>query len=772
MDRPVTAHRPPPGDRGQPGSPGAPAAPRSSVAQGAEGAQEAQKSREALRVAAEARRGGGARAGRLATGVLGPACTAAVAVFGLWYVPGGISPLDAVAFGLSLAWALAGAIAARNRERAPQWPVASGALVAAVALTAARLGSQGPAGQHEAARAVATLAAPLVIAISFHFLLALPDGRLGGRARRVAAGLGYVTALSTGLALALAHQPFTIAAGAPIWALAVSCALPALRLRYGRATGLATGRATGRASGLAPGRASDRASGRGRERMQWLGIGAVVAADVALIGAVLHLLVGWPGPVAAVAAGASLAVPLGLIAGDSSLLAPHGGRLLVHVLSTAGFSLVVAAVYVVIVLGLGRAPSSDADRQMLGLSMLAAAVAAVGYLPARDRLIASATRFVYGAREAPDEAVRTFGSRMTRAVAMDELLLQLAESLRKSMGLATAEIYTGGGDVLERTVSVPDAGSRSIIVTERERPVVTRAGVSGSAWAAVWLPALLDGREQAQLRVAPISHGGKLLGLIVVERPPGAHAFADEDDRVLSELARQAGLAFHNVELDAALQTTLDELRKQADELRESRARIVASGDAERRRVERDLHDGAQQHLVALAVNLRLARDIIADDPAAGAEILAQMADDVQLTIRELRELAHGIYPALLADGGLADALRAAASRTAMPVSVSADGIGRYSPGVETAVYFCCLEALQNAAKHAGGAAAQLRLWEESGGLLFSVSDEGPGFDPDKARAGHGFVNMADRLGAIGGTVRWESWPGHGSKVTGSVPII
>ncbi len=163
MDRPVTAHRPPPGDRGQPGSPGAPAAPRSSVAQGAEGAQEAQKSREALRVAAEARRGGGARAGRLATGVLGPACTAAVAVFGLWYVPGGISPLDAVAFGLSLAWALAGAIAARNRERAPQWPVASGALVAAVALTAARLGSQGPAGQHEAARAVATLAAPQMV---------------------------------------------------------------------------------------------------------------------------------------------------------------------------------------------------------------------------------------------------------------------------------------------------------------------------------------------------------------------------------------------------------------------------------------------------------------------------------------------------------------------------------------------------------------------------------------------------------------------------------
>jgi signal transduction histidine kinase len=309
-------------------------------------------------------------------------------------------------------------------------------------------------------------------------------------------------------------------------------------------------------------------------------------------------------------------------------------------------------------------------------------------------------------------------------------------------------------------------------MSERERPVVTRAGVSGNAWAAVWLPALLDGREGSQLRVAPISHGGELLGLIVVERPAEADAFSEEDDRVLTELARQAGLAFHNVQLDAALQTTLDELRKQADELRESRARIVATGDAERRRVERDLHDGAQQHLVALAVNLRLAQDIVADDPAAGAEMLAHMAEDVQVTIRELRELAHGIYPPLLADAGLPEALRAAAARSTIPVSVTADGIGRYSQVVETAVYFCCLEALQNAAKHAPEASARVRVWEESGGLLFSVSDNGPGFDPAKARAGHGFVNMSDRLGAIGGTIRWESQPGRGSTISGSVPVI
>jgi signal transduction histidine kinase len=241
---------------------------------------------------------------------------------------------------------------------------------------------------------------------------------------------------------------------------------------------------------------------------------------------------------------------------------------------------------------------------------------------------------------------------------------------------------------------------------------------------------------------------------------------------VLTELARQVGLAVHNARLDTELQTTLDELRKQADELRQSRARIVASGDAERRRVERNLHDGAQQHLVAMAVNLRLARDILTEDPQAAAEMLDQLADDVKDTIQELRELAHGIYPPLLADSGLGEALRAAGNRNPLPVTVASDGIGRYTPEIEAAVYFCCLEAMQNAAKHAPKARMQVRLWEESGGLLFSVSDDGPGFDPAVARSGHGFVNMADRLGAIGGTVRWESQPGHGAQVLGSIPLL
>ena len=686
---------------------------------------------------------------QVATGVLLTAVTVAVVVAGLRVQDqAGLPAVQAVGYALCVAWALAAVVASVAPGLSGQWQLAAGALTGAIGLTAARLGSQPPPGSHGLARSVATVAGPLVIAASVHFVLAAPDGRLTSQARRTTAIAGYLAALAAGLLLALTGHQFPRPAAMVIWPVALLAALPAARLRYLRL------------------------GGRDRERMQWLAVGLVLAADAALVCGVLHLLVGWPGPVGAVAAAATVAVPAGLVAGTSAQLAPLAGRLLVHVLSLAGFSIVVSAIYVVIVLGLGQQPGDHGDREVLGLSMLAAAVAAVGYLPARDRLLASATRFVYGAREAPDEVLRTFGSRMTRAVAMDELLLQLAESLRKTLGLTSAEIYTGTGDVLELAVSVPDAGRRSIVLGDRERPVVTRAGVSGNAWTSVWLPSLLNGRDRSQLRVAPISHGGELLGLLVIERPADADVFSEEDERVLTELARQAGLAFYNVQLDAELQTTLDELRRQADELRESRARIVASGDAERRRVERDLHDGAQQHLVALAVNLRLATDIIADDQAAGIEMLGAMAEDVQATIREVRELAHGIYPPLLADNGLGEALRAAASRSPLAVTVHTDGIGRYSQGVETAVYFCCLEALQNAGKHAPGAAVQVRLWEESGGLLFSVSDNGPGFDAAQARGGHGFVNMSDRLGAIGGTVRWESQPGHGTTISGSVPIL
>jgi signal transduction histidine kinase len=273
------------------------------------------------------------------------------------------------------------------------------------------------------------------------------------------------------------------------------------------------------------------------------------------------------------------------------------------------------------------------------------------------------------------------------------------------------------------------------------------------------------------MRVAPISHAGELLGIIVVSRIQGAVAFREDDDRVLSDLARQVGLALHNAQLDTALQSSLDELRRQADELRASRARVVASGDAERRRVERNLHDGAQQHLVALAVNLRLTKDVVTEDPEMAAQMLDELGEAVQETIRELRELAHGIYPPLLVDSGLGEALKAVVNRSPLDTELITEGIGRYGGDVEAAVYFCCLEALQNAGKHAPSSHVVVRVWEESGSLLFEVRDDGPGFDVRTAQRGHGYVNMMDRLGAIGGAVRWESEIGHGTAIRGSLPL-
>jgi signal transduction histidine kinase len=207
-------------------------------------------------------------------------------------------------------------------------------------------------------------------------------------------------------------------------------------------------------------------------------------------------------------------------------------------------------------------------------------------------------------------------------------------------------------------------------------------------------------------------------------------------------------------------------------ELQRSRSRVVAAADAERRRIERNIHDGAQQHLVALAVNLRLARDLGRDDPEQAGAMLDQMAADVRETLQELRDLAHGIYPPLLVESGLDQALRAAVHRSPLDAVVDTSGTGRYAPEVEAAVYVCCLEALQNAAKHAGpGTSVAIHVRPAGGVLSFTVADDGAGFDPAVVAWNDGFTNMSDRLGAIGGTLHIDSEPGHGTRISGVVPF-
>jgi signal transduction histidine kinase len=689
------------------------------------------------------RSGGEHRPSPVAVGVA-LATLVATAVGSSLSARGGYSFDDALRATLVVAWVGAGVVLALRRPQQPLGLV----VLAASAVAGVGLLARGSlaTGSSDVAFLARALARALLPAFALHAVLGLPHGTLHTGARRRGTLVAYAGAVAVGLAL-FAPRP-----SLPTWPVVLEAALVAV------------------VGGVASHRRYLAASASDRQRMQWMGWAVAVAVEVALVVLALRLFLGWPSHGAEVVFAATLLVPAAVVAGVSPL-ATRVDRLLAGTVSVAGLTGVVVAVYLVIVLGLGRTPTPR-ERTLLLLSMVASAVAALLWLPARLRLAQVANGLVYGEQQPPDTALRTFGSRLSRAIPMDELLLQLAESLHKTMALRSAEVWTGSNGVLERAASVPDRGPGELVLSGTEMPVVARAGVSGRAWVATWLPALLAGRPEAQLRVAPISHSGDLLGLIVVERDPERELFGEDEDQVLAELARQVGLALHNVQLDSALQASLDEVRRQAEELRVSRARVVAAGDAERRKIERNLHDGAQQHLVALAVKLRLARSLAEDDPVEARAMLEQLGEDVKETLQELRDLAHGIYPPLLMDSGLAAALSAAAGRVPLPTTVEASGIGRYPPDVEAAVYFCCMEALQNAGKHAGaGSHVAVRAWEEPGRLRFEVADDGAGFDPTHFQRGAGFVNMSDRLGAIGGAVEVDSAVGQGTRIAGSIPL-
>jgi signal transduction histidine kinase len=673
---------------------------------------------------------------------------AALALVGLLLVADdGLSAAEVVRVGLVVAWALAGvALVLRPGQRRLGAVVLAAAALGGACVLCSGILHRDPTGPLAAVAALLRpLAAGLLPAVALHLIVGLPDGHLASRPRRVAVGATYAAGAALGLALWVRRPELPLWPSVTAGVVAVTLGVPLSHRRFLAARGAA------------------------RQRMEWLGLAVVVVAETALVVVAMRVLTGWPQHVPEVVGAATALVPLALAAAASPRLVGRVDRLLAHTVSLAGLSGLVVVVYLVVVLGLGQVPS-ERERTLLLLSMAAAAVCALLYHPARERLTQVANRLVYGERSAPDEALRTFGSRLSRAIPLDELLLQLAESLHRTMALQAAEVWTGSEGLLERAASVPDRGPAQLAVGRVEAPVVARAGISGPAWLAVWLPSLLDGREDAAIRMAPVAHSGELLGLLVVVRRADER-FTDEDERVLAELARQVGLALHNVRLDSALQASLDELRRKAEELQASRARIVAAADAERRRIERNLHDGAQQRLVALAVKLGLARRLAGADPEQTRTMLDELREELKDAVDELRSLAHGIYPPLLMDQGLAAALGSAAQRATIPTRVEAAALGRYPSDVEAAAYFCCLEALQNAMKHAGPAATVVvRVWEEAGALRFSVTDDGAGFDP-AAASGGGFVNMRDRLGAIGGWLRVESSVGAGTSVLGVLPL-
>lgn len=502
----------------------------------------------------------------------------------------------------------------------------------------------------------------------------------------------------------------------------------------------------------------------------WLAWGAVLGA-LALGGALaMHALADVPADPWPFGAIAVVGVIPAAWSTRSRVVAATAPRALAGALRLAAVVGIVAAVYAAVVVASGRIPT-ESDGVVVAWSALASVIAVEVYRVAAQRIDAGASRMAGVERGEGTDLARGLGARMSRSIPLDELVLQAAEALRTTMHLGAAEVWALDGGVLRPWIGDPDIDRPTVDLAGMDPATAVHAGVSGPGWLQVWLPAMLSGRDEAHVRLAPMAHAGELLGVIVIVRPGTASPFAPDEERTLAEVARQLGVALHNAKLDSALEASLVEVRRQAEELQASRGRIVAASDAARRAIERNLHDGAQQRIVALAVKLRLARQLLERDQERAVATLDELAGDIDGALQELRDLAHGIYPPLLADRGLVPALEAVARRGQVPTTVVAPDLGRFAPETEATAYFCCLEGLQNIGKYAGeDATATVELRGDAGALVFTITDDGAGFDVATAGMGAGFTNMHDRLGALGGTLRVESALGRGTRVIGVIP--
>jgi signal transduction histidine kinase len=401
----------------------------------------------------------------------------------------------------------------------------------------------------------------------------------------------------------------------------------------------------------------------------------------------------------------------------------------------------ITAVYVGIAVGIGTLVGSG-GKPNLALSILATAIVALGFQPLRERIQKVANRLVYGRRATPYEVLSEFSGRVAETYAADEVLPRMAQVLQEGTGAESATVWLRGAAELRPAATFPKG--------ERDQQALFMSNGT--------LPAIEDATRSVEVR-----HQGELLGALSVSKRRG-ESLTPIEEKLVDDLAHQAGLVLKNVGLSADLQVRLDELRA-------SRQRLVQAQDLERRRLERNLHDGAQQHLVALKVKLGLAEMLLDRDPAKAMATLEQLKGDADEALETLRDLARGIYPPLLAEKGLVVALESQARKAIVPVSVRADGVRRYSQDVEATVYFCVLEALQNVQKYARASHVEVRLHGSGEGLTFEVSDDGIGFDTAIAKKGAGLVNMADRLDALGGALDVTSRPSAGTTISGTLYI-
>ncbi|HZD17170.1 MAG TPA: histidine kinase, partial [Actinomycetota bacterium] len=369
------------------------------------------------------------------------------------------------------------------------------------------------------------------------------------------------------------------------------------------------------------------------------------------------------------------------------------------------------------------------------LSAVAAAAVALAFQPVRRRAQRLADRVVYGKRATPYEVLHEFSERVAGSYGTEDVLPRMATILGEGTGAERAQVWIRIGNELRPAEAWPEGVRRS-------QPVGVPEG---------------DLRSIRDVTHAvPVRDKGELLGALSITKG-AADPITPTEERLVADLALQAGLVLRNVRL--------------VEDLRASRGRLVAAQDRERRKLERDIHDGAQQQLVALAVKAKLADAMVDRDAAKAHETRADVQAEAQEALQSLRDLARGIYPPLLADEGLASALRAQARKAPLPVEIAANGVDRHPVDVEATAYFCCLEALQNASKYSEASSIRISLHTDDGELSFEVSDDGRGFDPAAVVRGTGLQNMADRLEAIGGALEIHSRPGGGTRVLGRIPI-
>jgi signal transduction histidine kinase len=480
-----------------------------------------------------------------------------------------------------------------------------------------------------------------------------------------------------------------------------------------------------------------------RRQMRWFAYAAAASISVTVVGFLANIVNGTLGSAISGAGfdfGIALAIPtaIGLAVMRYGLydLDVFISRSIVY----GSLAVFITAVYVGIAVGIGTVVGSG-GKPNLALSILATAIVAIGFQPVRERIQRVANRLVYGKRATPYEVLSQFSERVAESYASDEVLPRMARVLADGTSAELGEVWLRKGAELHRAAAFPlDTAMPSVV------------NLNGAAELSI----------STADRSVLVRYQGDVLGALTVTKRRG-EPLTPIEIKLMDDLAHQAGLVLKNVGLTADLQARLVDLRA-------SRQRLVAAQDEERRKLERNLHDGAQQYLVAIKVKLGLAELFLAKDPEKAMTTIAQLKGDADEALETLRDLARGIYPPLLAEKGLPTALRAQARKATLPITVEADGIGRYPQDTEAALYFCILEALQNIQKYAQATRAVVRLQQDGDQLAVEVNDDGRGFVVSTTPRGNGLTNMEDRLDALGGKLQLESTLGRGTTLRALVP--